>query len=97
MLLTVSELAVLGKASILIPSPNVAEDHQTVNAMSLVNKGAAILVKDFEAKDVLIKEMNDLLYNEDKLKGLKDNIKYFGRPQAAIKIAEEILKICKNA
>ena len=95
--LTVSELAVLGKASILIPSPNVAEDHQTVNGMSLVNKGAAILIRDYEAKDVLIKEVTDLLHNEDKLKGLRENVKYFGRPQAAIKIAEEILKICKSA
>ncbi|MBK7635950.1 MAG: undecaprenyldiphospho-muramoylpentapeptide beta-N-acetylglucosaminyltransferase [Saprospiraceae bacterium] len=95
--LTVSELAVLGKASILIPSPNVAEDHQTVNAMSLVNKDAAVLVKDNEAKEILISEMHQLLYDDQKLKSLRENIKYFGRPQAAIKIAEEILKLCKSA
>ncbi|MBK8053115.1 MAG: undecaprenyldiphospho-muramoylpentapeptide beta-N-acetylglucosaminyltransferase [Saprospiraceae bacterium] len=95
--LTVSELAVLGKASILIPSPNVAEDHQTVNAMSLVSRDAAVLVKDNEAKEMLISEVNRLLYDDYKLKSLRENIKYFGRPQAAIKIAEEILKLCKNA
>ena len=94
--LTISELAVLGKASILIPSPNVAEDHQTVNAMSLVNKEAAILIKDSEAKAKLLSELTSILDDEVKRNSLQKNIKYFGRPDAAIKIAAEILRICKS-
>jgi len=94
--LTISELALLGKAAILIPSPNVAEDHQTVNAMSLVDKNAAILVKDKEASKVLVENISSLLSDENKRKSLEENILYFGRPDAAIKIATEILKICKD-
>jgi UDP-N-acetylglucosamine--N-acetylmuramyl-(pentapeptide) pyrophosphoryl-undecaprenol N-acetylglucosamine transferase len=94
--LTISELAILGKAAILIPSPNVAEDHQTVNAMSLVNKEAAILVKDAEAKDKLLTEIQTLLSDEVKKSGLESNIKYFAKPEAAKQIAAEILKICTN-
>lgn len=92
--LTISELAILGKAAILIPSPNVAEDHQTVNAMSLVKKGAAVLVKDAEAKDKLVIEIQQLLEDEAKKNDLESNILYFARPEAAKEIAAEILKIC---
>jgi UDP-N-acetylglucosamine--N-acetylmuramyl-(pentapeptide) pyrophosphoryl-undecaprenol N-acetylglucosamine transferase len=94
--LTISELAVLGKAAILIPSPNVAEDHQTVNAMSLVKKDAAMLIKDNEAKEKLVGELEILLNDDNKRKSLEENIKYFGRPDAAIKIAAEILRIGKK-
>ena len=92
--LTISELAILGKAAILIPSPNVAEDHQTVNAMSLVNKGAAVLIRDVEAKEKLVMEIESLLSDEVRKSGLESNIKYFARPEAAKQIAAEILKIC---
>lgn len=92
--LTISELAILGKAAILIPSPNVAEDHQTVNAMSLVNKGAAVLIRDVEAKEKLVTEIESLLSDEVRKSGLESNIKYFARPEAAKQIAAEILKIC---
>lgn len=92
--LTISELAILGKASILIPSPNVAEDHQTVNAVSLVNKGAAVLVKDVNAKEELMSAVQSLLNDEVKKNGLESNIKYFAKPEAAKQIAAEILKIC---
>jgi len=92
--LTISELAILGKAAVLIPSPNVAEDHQTVNAMSLVNKGAAVLVSDVEAKEKLVTEIESLLSDEVRKSGLESNIKYFARPEAAKQIAAEILKIC---
>lgn len=94
--LTISELAILGKAAILVPSPNVAEDHQTVNAMALVQKDAAILIKDVDAKDKLIEELKGLLSNEDKRIDLEQNIKYFARPEAAKMIAAEILKLCTN-
>ncbi len=95
--LTISELAVLGKASILIPSPNVAEDHQTVNAQSLVDRNAAILVKDTDAKTILFTEADALLSNQDRINDLQQNIRYFARPEAAIKIAAEILKICTKS
>jgi len=94
--LTISELSVLGKAAILIPSPNVAEDHQTVNAMSLVDKGAAILLKDVDAKSEIFDQMTTLLSDDDKRISLQQNIKYFARLEAANEIATEILKICKT-
>lgn len=59
--LTISELAVLGKAAILIPSPNVAEDHQTVNAQSLADKGAAIMLKDKDASADLYKNTGGVI------------------------------------
>jgi len=92
--LTISELAILGKAAVLIPSPNVAEDHQTVNAMSLVNKGGAVLVRDQEAKEKLMTEIQSLLSDGVRKSGLESNIKYFARPEAAKQIAAEILKLC---
>ena len=95
--LTISELAVLGKAAILVPSPNVAEDHQTFNAKSLVENSAAILVKDADAKSNLFKEAYALLADESKINDLERNIQYFARPEAAKKIAAEILKICTKS
>ncbi|MBK9735734.1 MAG: undecaprenyldiphospho-muramoylpentapeptide beta-N-acetylglucosaminyltransferase [Saprospiraceae bacterium] len=92
--LTISELSVLGKAAILIPSPNVAEDHQTVNAMSLVNKDAAVLIKDIDAKDKFYNTMLDLIHDDKRINALESNIKYFARPDAAKEIASEILKLC---
>lgn len=92
--LTISELAILGKAAILIPSPNVAEDHQTVNARSLVDKDAAVMISDADAKKEILKAMNELLNDEEKRNRLESNIGYFARPEAAKKIAAEILKVC---
>ncbi|MDW7691257.1 undecaprenyldiphospho-muramoylpentapeptide beta-N-acetylglucosaminyltransferase [Flammeovirgaceae bacterium SG7u.132] len=85
--LSISELCLTGKPSILVPSPNVAEDHQTKNAMALVNEGAAILVKDVEANKKLIGETIDLLKNEDKQAQLSIEIKKLARPNAAQDIA----------
>jgi UDP-N-acetylglucosamine--N-acetylmuramyl-(pentapeptide) pyrophosphoryl-undecaprenol N-acetylglucosamine transferase len=93
--LTISELAILGKAAILVPSPNVAEDHQTVNAMSLVKKNAALMVKDADAANQLGTVLIDLLGDENKREDLQKNIKFFARPDAAVKIAEIILKVGK--
>ncbi len=90
--LTISEISILGKVSILIPSPNVAEDHQTVNAKSLVDRRAAVLIKDADAKDHLLSECLWLLENEEERKLLSKNIKYFAKPNAAIEIADLILK-----
>jgi UDP-N-acetylglucosamine--N-acetylmuramyl-(pentapeptide) pyrophosphoryl-undecaprenol N-acetylglucosamine transferase len=94
--LTISELAVLGKAAVLVPSPNVAEDHQTVNAMSLVRKNAALMVKDSDAASQLGTVLTDLLADENKRKDLQKNINFFARPDAAVKIAEIILKAGKR-
>lgn len=93
--ISVSELCLVHKASILVPSPNVAEDHQTHNAMALVNKRAAILIKDSEAKGKLIDEAIGLVENEEKQRELSENIAQMGRPDATKDIVNEILKIKK--
>jgi UDP-N-acetylglucosamine--N-acetylmuramyl-(pentapeptide) pyrophosphoryl-undecaprenol N-acetylglucosamine transferase len=91
--ISLSELAVAGKACILVPSPNVAEDHQTKNAMALVKNDAAIMVKDIESREKLGKELIALVNNGSQQKQLQDNIKKMARPDAAEKIALEILKL----
>lgn len=94
--LSVSELSLAGKPSILVPFPNAAEDHQTQNAMSLVNANAAILVKDIEAASKLVQEAISLGKNADKLTQLSTNIRQFARPNAGKQIAEEVLKMIQN-
>ncbi|MDF1696346.1 MAG: undecaprenyldiphospho-muramoylpentapeptide beta-N-acetylglucosaminyltransferase [Saprospiraceae bacterium] len=89
--LTISELSLVVKAAILVPSPNVAEDHQTKNAMALVKKGAALMVKDSEGKENLVKTMLNLIDDEAKCEELRKNIQHFGRPDAAREIAREVL------
>jgi len=90
---TISELCVVGKPVILVPSPNVAEDHQTKNAMALVNKEAALLVKDSEAKKDLIPAALNLLNEADHVAQLSENIKKLGRLDADVQIAEEVYKL----
>ncbi|MBS1647276.1 MAG: undecaprenyldiphospho-muramoylpentapeptide beta-N-acetylglucosaminyltransferase [Bacteroidetes bacterium] len=90
---SVSELQIVGKPCVLVPSPNVAEDHQTKNAMALVNKQAALLVKDADASSLLIKESLALLFDEKKQEQLKQNISKMALPHAAHTIVQEILKI----
>jgi len=94
--LTISELSLVVKAAILVPSPNVAEDHQTKNAMALVNKNAAAMVKDTEAKESLVPKMIDLINDEEHCKILQSNILHFGKPNAAEEIAEEILRLVEK-
>jgi len=93
---TISELAVIGKPVILIPSPNVADDHQTKNANALVERSAAILVNDINAKDELISQILMLNQSTAKQKELSDNIKKLAIDDADIVIAKEILKILNN-
>lgn len=90
---TISELCLLGKAVILVPSPNVAEDHQTKNALALVNKDAAVYIKDAEATSRLISEAITLCNNEPKLTALRTNILEMGLPNSASIIANEVLKL----
>lgn len=93
--LSIAELQNIGKPLILVPSPNVAEDHQTHNAMALVNNEAAILVRDNEAKTNLINEVFELIAEEDKQKKLSENISKMGICNAAERIVDEILGLIK--
>ena len=90
---SVSELCAAHKAVIFVPSPNVAEDHQTHNAMALVNKGAAMLVKDDQAVDSLMKVAVDLLGEPDIIADMEKNIATLALKDAALTIADEIYKI----
>lgn len=91
--IAISELCLVGKPIILIPSPNVSEDHQTKNAMALVNKGAAIMVKDSECKEKGFGILDDLLNNPDKKSSMSQAVKKLGMPKAAEKIVDEIEKL----
>ncbi len=93
--LSIAELAQVAKPVILVPSPNVAEDHQTKNAMALVNKNAAILVKDVDAKNNLVSETLNLITNENKQAELVNQIKTFAMPNAAELIVDEVIKLMK--
>jgi UDP-N-acetylglucosamine--N-acetylmuramyl-(pentapeptide) pyrophosphoryl-undecaprenol N-acetylglucosamine transferase len=93
--LSIAELAQVAKPVILVPSPNVAEDHQTKNAMALVNKNAAILVKDVDAKNNLVNETLNLITNENKQADLVNQIKTFAMPNAAELIVDEVIKLMK--
>ncbi len=88
--LTVSELCIVRKPSILVPSPNVAEDHQTKNAMALAGKAAAVVVSDKEARDKLVDEALKLLFDEQRTKVLSANIGALARPSATEDIVTEI-------
>ncbi len=94
--LSVSELCLVGKPIILVPSPNVAEDHQTKNAMALVKKDAAVLVKDTEAKEQLVAALLKLLADEEKQHTLSENIKQMAKPNATDEIVNEIEKLLKT-
>ena len=93
---TISELCLLGKAVVLVPSPNVAEDHQTKNAMALVHKQAAVMVKDNEVVERLGDVMEDLLKNDTERKVLSDHILALAMKDSDEIIANEILKIINS-
>lgn len=93
---SISELCLLGKPSILVPSPNVAEDHQTHNAMALVRKDAAILVKDIDAKEQMVGTALALINDDEQLKVLHENILTLALPDSARHIAEEVMKLAKK-
>jgi UDP-N-acetylglucosamine--N-acetylmuramyl-(pentapeptide) pyrophosphoryl-undecaprenol N-acetylglucosamine transferase len=91
--LTISELAMVGKASILIPSPNVSEDHQTKNALALVEKGAALMLRDDECEDKLIKEVTGILSDVKAIEELQKNILSMAKPKATEEIAKVVLEL----
>lgn len=93
--LSIAELQNIGKPVILVPSPNVTEDHQTHNAMALVKNSAAILVKDAEAKDKLMSAAYGLLHDEKMKRELSENISKMAISDAAERIVAEILKVSK--
>lgn len=93
--ISVSELCIVGKPIILVPSPNVAEDHQTKNALALVDKNAAILVTDKEAPQVLISKTIELLDDKGKQALLKMEIQKLGKPDATahiVNVAENLME-----
>ena len=92
---SVSELCAAHKAVIFVPSPNVAEDHQTHNAMALVRKDAAMMVKDSEAVETLMKTACDLIENKEKITLMECNIAGLALREAAMTIADEVYRILK--
>lgn len=93
---SISELQALGKAVILVPSPNVAEDHQTHNAMALVVRDAALLVKDSEARDTLVNKALELIFDTEKLQAMEKNIREMGITDSDERIGKEVLKLLKK-
>ncbi|MFM9841237.1 MAG: undecaprenyldiphospho-muramoylpentapeptide beta-N-acetylglucosaminyltransferase [Cyclobacteriaceae bacterium] len=91
--LAISELCIAKRPCILVPSPNVAEDHQTKNAMALVNENAALMVKDVEAKKLLVSESLKLIYDEQLCDKLRINIGKWAKPNATEEIVDEIEKL----
>lgn len=93
---TISELCLVGKPTILVPSPNVSEDHQTKNAMALVEKDAAILVRDNEIDEKLFVAAFETINNDEKCKKLAENIKTLAKPLATKTIVDEVEKLIKE-
>ncbi len=90
---SISEFCLIGKPVILVPSPNVAEDHQTKNAMALVDKDAAVYVKDADAPQTLLDAALGIIHNDAKLESLSTNIKTLGLKDSADIIADEVVKL----
>lgn len=90
---SISEFCLIGKPVILVPSPNVAEDHQTKNTMALVNKDAALYVKDAEAPDTLLQLAINTVKDSTRLHSLSENIKKLGLKDSANIIAQEVIKL----
>ena len=92
---SISELQLLGKASILVPSPNVAEDHQTKNAMALVNRNAALMIPDAEATNKLVDVMLNTIEQEAVLQKLGDNVEKMALRNSAEVIVDKVLQIAR--
>lgn len=91
--MSISELSLVGKAVVFVPLPTAAEDHQTKNAMSLVQKDAAMIVKNDETPEKLIPTVFELLNDKEKINKMQENIAKFARPNAAEDIVNELDKI----
>lgn len=93
---SISELCLLAKPTILVPSPNVAEDHQTQNALALVRNNAAIMIKDVESKEKLVPEALNLIQKNVDLQKLSENIYKLAEKNSADRIADEVIKLIEN-
>ncbi|RZL06815.1 MAG: UDP-N-acetylglucosamine--N-acetylmuramyl-(pentapeptide) pyrophosphoryl-undecaprenol N-acetylglucosamine transferase, partial [Hymenobacter sp.] len=94
--LSVSELCLTGKASVLVPSPNVAEDHQTKNALALVSKGAAVLITDAHAAERLYDETLRLLADPTRQQQLSERVRQLARPDATKDIVDALFKMLEK-
>lgn len=92
---SISELCLLAKPVILVPSPNVAEDHQTQNALALVRKDAAVMIRDVDAKEHLVAKALELITNEAELKRLSENILKLAEKNSADRIADEVIRLIR--
>ena len=92
---SISELCLLAKPSVLVPSPNVAEDHQTQNALALVKHEAAVMIKDVEAQFNLIPKAIELIKNKTELQKLSENILKLADKNSDERIVDEICKLIK--
>lgn len=91
--LSVSELCLVGKPVIFIPSPNVTEDHQTKNALAVVDKNAAVLLREKDASEKFESEIEALLHDKSRQIFLSENIKKLAKPNATLDIVKEIVKL----
>ena len=94
--ISVSELCLVGKPTILVPSPNVAEDHQTKNAQAIVAQDGAIMIEDKQAKESLLPEIIELLKDDERQELLGENILKLGKPNASEDIAEIAIELLKE-
>jgi UDP-N-acetylglucosamine--N-acetylmuramyl-(pentapeptide) pyrophosphoryl-undecaprenol N-acetylglucosamine transferase len=95
--MSIAELCLIGKPTILVPSPHVAEDHQTKNAMALVKKDAAILVKDAEARERLGDEVVRVMSDTGLRAALSTRILELGKKDAAEQIAQQVIALATQA
>lgn len=93
---TCSELMMIGKPSVLVPSPNVAGDHQTKNAKAMVENGASILIRENELNEALTGDMAEILTDEEKLKNMSESALKLAKPDAAKQIATHLFKLSKR-
>jgi UDP-N-acetylglucosamine--N-acetylmuramyl-(pentapeptide) pyrophosphoryl-undecaprenol N-acetylglucosamine transferase len=93
---TISELCLVGKPTILIPSPNVSEDHQTKNAMALVEKDAAVMIADSEIDNKLFQEAFTLIDNNELCMLMSANIRTLAKPEATKTIVDEVEKLIEK-
>jgi UDP-N-acetylglucosamine--N-acetylmuramyl-(pentapeptide) pyrophosphoryl-undecaprenol N-acetylglucosamine transferase len=94
--ISISEICLTGRVAILVPSPNVAEDHQTKNAMALVNEKAAILVRDSEAEDKMILKALEIIEDKTLVKELAGNCFRLARPDSTARIVDEVYKLLEK-
>ena len=88
--IAISELCIIGKPAILIPSPNVVDDHQTKNASEIQEKGGCVMIKDKDCKDLMMNEAISLISDNNKMSLMKDSLKKLGKPFASKNIVDKI-------